>query len=570
MDAGKRLINDLFNGNRTIFIPFFQRSYVWKEEQWERFLADMEMVSEEKRTYFLGSVILKQMQNNGSGNGDGDIRTLIDGQQRFTTLNIFFKVLYLKLNRNESFDRLFRLDNATKSLALQHNYNDIRAFEKVLSFTEEQELDASANNIFAVYEYFRKNIELDKIDEQAIKNNIMFVGIDLGDSDDEQQIFDTINSLSVRLTTAELLKNFFFDRKEDVGKFQKYWQSVFEGESQTRFWDYEFTVINASRAIIDIFFYSYLQIKIQDPNLKISSADKTAFSRMGSVFNSYKKLIEIYKLDKTIIFEEIHEYASLFRQNFDFTNAQVIPQENDIRRLNTIIFGLKSSTLIPYVMYILKHVTDIQQRNELFGAIEAYMMRRMITRSSTSHYNALFFRMIANKILSRSQFIAYLQAQDDSVNAIPSDEDVKHAIHHHALTNLQAKGILYLLESKIRHENYQATQLLSFQKYSLEHLMPKKWQKNWVLSHYTAEQRDKKIPTLGNLTIIPQSLNNSISNADWTNKKTGNKRSSGLIQYATGLETLTPYLSFADWNEDAITKRADDLYRYFVNIWSLK
>ena len=160
---------------------------------------------------------------------------------------------------------------------------------------------------------------------------------------------------------------------------------------------------------------------------------------MGSVFNSYKKLIEIYKLDKTIIFEEIHEYASLFRQNFDFTNAQVIPQENDIRRLNTIIFGLKSSTLIPYVMYILKHVTDMQQRNELFGAIEAYMMRRMITRSSTSHYNALFFRMIANKILSRSQFIAYLQAQDDSVNAIPSDEDVKHAIHHHALTNLQGQ-----------------------------------------------------------------------------------------------------------------------------------
>lgn len=104
--------------------------------------------------------------------------------------------------------------------------------------------------------------------------------------------------------------------------------------------------------------------------------------------------------------------------------------------------------------------------------------------------------------------------------------------------------------------------------------MPKRWQKNWALSHCTAEQRDKKIPTLGNLTIITQSLNDSISNADWTNKKIGNKRSSsssgGLIQYAAGLETLTPYLSFADWNEDAITKRADDLYRYFVNIWSLK
>lgn len=460
MDAGKRLINDLFNGNRTIFIPFFQRSYVWKEEQWERFLADMEMVSEEKRPYFLGSVILKQTSQQSSI--QGDIRTLIDGQQRFTTLNIFFKVLYLKLNRNESFDRMFRLDNHDKSLALQHNYNDTRAFEKVLGFTEEQELDGSANNIFAVYEYFRQHIDLNKIDEQAIKNNIMFVGIDLGESDDEQQIFDTINSLSVRLTTAELLKNFFFDRKEDVEKFRKYWQAVFEGEMNTRFWDYEFTVVNASRAIIDIFFYAYLQIKVQDSSLNVSSADKLAFSRMGSVFQSYKKIIEIYQLDKSEMFEEIHAYATLFRRYFDYTCSQVIPQTDDVQRMNTIIFGLKSSTLIPYVLYILKNVPDEAQRNELFGAIEAYMMRRMVTRSSTSHYNALFLRMIANKILSRSQFIAYLQAQEDSVNAIPNDDAVRLAIHQNALSHLQAKGILYLLESKIRDEALQATQLLSF------------------------------------------------------------------------------------------------------------
>ena len=27
MDAGKRTINDIFNGNRVLEIPFFQRSY---------------------------------------------------------------------------------------------------------------------------------------------------------------------------------------------------------------------------------------------------------------------------------------------------------------------------------------------------------------------------------------------------------------------------------------------------------------------------------------------------------------------------------------------------------------
>jgi uncharacterized protein with ParB-like and HNH nuclease domain len=51
----------------------------------------------------------------------------------------------------------------------------------------------------------------------------MFVGIDLSPDEDEQQIFDTINSLGVRLTTAELLKNYFFQR-EDQSSYNKNWK----------------------------------------------------------------------------------------------------------------------------------------------------------------------------------------------------------------------------------------------------------------------------------------------------------------------------------------------------------
>ena len=52
MEAGKRTVNDIFNGNRILEIPFFQRSYVWGEEQWERLLADMEEVSKANKPYF--------------------------------------------------------------------------------------------------------------------------------------------------------------------------------------------------------------------------------------------------------------------------------------------------------------------------------------------------------------------------------------------------------------------------------------------------------------------------------------------------------------------------------------
>lgn len=41
MEAGKRTIREIFNRGRNLEIPFFQRSYVWDEIQWKRFLEEM-------------------------------------------------------------------------------------------------------------------------------------------------------------------------------------------------------------------------------------------------------------------------------------------------------------------------------------------------------------------------------------------------------------------------------------------------------------------------------------------------------------------------------------------------
>lgn len=52
MKAGEILINGIFNGSRLLEVPFFQRSYVWDEEQWDRFLDDMEFVTLTKSHIF--------------------------------------------------------------------------------------------------------------------------------------------------------------------------------------------------------------------------------------------------------------------------------------------------------------------------------------------------------------------------------------------------------------------------------------------------------------------------------------------------------------------------------------
>ena len=567
MEAGKRNINDIFNGNRVLEIPFFQRAYVWSEDQWERFLADMENVSIANKPYFLGSVILKQQTTNSERNV-GDVRTVIDGQQRLTTLNIFFKVLCLKTNKNPSFDRVFKLiDN---NIALLHNHNDVSAFNEILDLTEEKILE-ERGGIKKAYECFRKNMDPEKLSFQKILTNVMFVGIDLGVDEDEQQIFDTINSLGVKLTTAELLKNYFFGR-DDLDSYEENWKSIFENDEETKgFWDREVTAGRFRRSNIDLFFYSFLQIKIQDNDLKVKTEDKKDFTKVDGLFDSYKEFITAYDIDKTSLIREIKKYANLYRQEIDFDVVErELTQDFGIDRINAIIFGLDNTTLIPYVLYVLREVPDEIQRQTLFGYLEAYLMRRMVCHETTKNYSRLFSEsLIANKVLSVGELKAYINERSDKVNFMPGNEDLKNGFHHSRLVNKQSAGILYMLESKIRDRSRFSTSLLGMRHYSLEHVMPKKWENNWgrLQNEEAKINRNKKLLTLGNLAIITSTLNKSIRDANWSTKKRGRGEKKGLKHFASGIETFADFLSESTWNEEVIDKRAEFLWERAVDIW---
>lgn len=210
MEANKQQIANIFNGHRILEVPFYQRSYVWQKEQWQRFLEDMAYITHCKQDYFLGSVILKQQMTDVAVN---DHRTIIDGQQRFTTLALFAKSLCLKTDDMETFDRHFTVRNKekkTRSLAILHSINDRADFEKVIRLDEDMPIECPQSNILKCYNYFQKNIDPEKYDIDVLMAHIVFIGINLQQEDDEQVIFDTINSLGMRLTTAELLKNYFY------------------------------------------------------------------------------------------------------------------------------------------------------------------------------------------------------------------------------------------------------------------------------------------------------------------------------------------------------------------------
>ncbi|MDW2878149.1 MULTISPECIES: DUF262 domain-containing protein [Bacillaceae] len=570
MDAGKRTINEIFNGSRMLEIPFFQRAYVWGEPQWERLLEDVETVSRTRTPYFMGAVILKQQLTDTSSTV-GDVRTIIDGQQRLTTMSILLKVLCLKNDSLRKFDKRFRLDDDQP--VLQHNHNDIEAYNTIMDLKNAVPIHRK-DNISQAYQYFLDNLNPSKVDFDTVCHAILFVGIDLATDEDEQQIFDTINSLGVRLTTAELLKNYFFGR-DDIAEYEKYWRNVFEKDDETKeYWDREITTGRKKRTFIDLFFFSFLQIKVQDSSIDVKTEDKLSFSKVEKVFDSYKLFIKnYYANDKRSILEEIREYASVFRKaiNANIIDAELSPTAG-IERLNAIIFALDTTTLVPYVLFVERNVQDVSVRNELYDYIESYLMRRLVTRQTTKNYNQLFTdRLILNRILTKQGFISYLSRQGDKVNRMPTDNDVKNAFNESMLTNKYATGVLYMIESKIRDRRRHSTQLLGISKYSLEHMMPKKWRNHWAFSgdNAAADIRDRKLLTLGNLTIITQALNASIRDSDWSTKKSGRGDKGGLRKYAEGIETFSAYLELDVWDEAAIQDRAAYLSTKALKIWGI-
>lgn len=583
MDTQRAKVSDICNGSKILRVPYYQRSYVWDEPEWERLLEDMENVSQGSGSFFMGSLILKQ-QPTPTVSDVGEIRTIIDGQQRLTTLIIMAKVLCLKEGALQKFDKRFKLDNGAP--ILDHNFIDRDAFNEIMNVKtltevspDDPENDAGLMNpkrkdrVSCAYRYFKEHLTPEKMDFNKIfLNQVCFVVIDLLPDEDEQQIFDTVNSTGVELTTADLLKNYFFDRNNEED-YRQYWHSVFEQTEEDRvFWNREILTGRLKRTCIDLFFHSYLQIKMQEPALTVASEDKTAYARADQLFKHYKDFIKKYLGNqKQTVIDEVREYAKIFRKIImpDVVERE-LPKEPGVERINAMIFGLDTTPLIPYFLYAERNAKE-EEKKGLYDCLETFVMRRLVTKETTKNYNRFFTnQLIFNQLLTREELKNYLLKQEsDNVNRVPGNDEVRAAFHQSALINKYARGVLYMIESRTRSDAH-STALLGMEKYSLEHMMPKKWPNHWTLkAGVSAEERNRILLTLGNLTIITQALNASIRDADWPTKKNGKGNSGGLLKYAAGLDTLSDYLDLDSWDEDTIKERADKLADSALQIWKL-
>ena len=481
MQPSKVSIPQLLADGHTFYVPFYQRAYVWTEKLWSRFIRDMEYISKTGEEYFIGSVILKKL---GASGIETARWAVVDGQQRLTTLAVFYKVISLKdPSLHNPFDKRFRLDN--NDLSIKHSLNDKEAFDKIANLTQDVELDGeNKSNLIKAYNYFRNNVDVSKINHLHIQARLWFIAIYLEANENEHKIFDTINSLGMSLNTEELLKNHLFT-SATLDDYRAIWRPVFEADDAClTYWKTETSVGSmGKKTLSDRFFHTLLQIIMHDPRNNISSADRSEFRKYDdeSEFNNYQKVIESGSWDKIEFAKEVTAYASIFKQIYSKKAIQDDPESSKtpLKRILLVIFTLDVYTAIPYLLYILKNVADTAEQDKIFTLLESYIIRRQICNKVVKNYSDLFTEsLIGQQILTYDALVEYLSNKKpyESLH-MPYDAEIEDGFAGNSnLTAEKARGILYLLESKLREVAGSQTVLHLFTKYTLEHLMPPKWE----------------------------------------------------------------------------------------------
>jgi hypothetical protein len=325
MDAKALTPVDLFGGRVSYEVPPFQRPYVWTEEdQWQPLWDDIARVAEtvlatsdDKSaraalgSHFLGAVVVKQLQ---SGAGDPARLSVIDGQQRLTTLQLVLDAAQLvmaevdSLDVSESIYELVvndskRFRSSHKRFKLWPSRVDRDAFELVMDSADSisPALDDSrivrAHRFFvdAMRQWARGVGEEDNpfTTEQRVaalaavlQQHLQIVAIDLASSDDDQLIFETLNDRGTPLLAADLIKNYVFQQCDEIGADVDTWGEKYWEDFDKDWWRNEIAQGRQLRSRIDLFLQYWLTMMVKEeiPTDKVfDQFRKHASEHLGSV-----------------------------------------------------------------------------------------------------------------------------------------------------------------------------------------------------------------------------------------------------------------------------------------------
>ena len=588
---------------QRLLVPLFQRPYVWNQEnQWMPLWQDLERVAnrllaspDQQQPHFLGAVVFQQIQN---PTGNLQQRTVIDGQQRLTTLQILLDSLHAEINLVGEVDASKRLELLIRNPKEYCDHNedqfkvwptnkDRQAFNEVMAMdmpATYQSLKNKDSKLVLAHQFFSEQFKrwlneggVDEIParvkaiERTTRELLQIVVIDLTASENAQEIFETLNARGSQLTAADLIKNFVFQRLLEQGadiesSYSNHWRQF-----ETGFWEQEISVGRVKAPRSSIFLNHWLICQTTE-----EIVSREVFSRFKS-FADY----DVAPMTMPELLARIHAASIKYKDFID--RGDVL--EGAIDRIGLFLYRTKAmemEVVKPVLLAIFdrdQDQIDLDDINASLEIIESWLIRRMLVRGTTKAYNKIMTEMI--RVIQKtptgqlsSALRAFLSNQTSDSSYWPDDKEVKSELSNLMIYRKIGRGRLRMVLESI--EDYRRGWIgdqISMSgvrvrrgTYAIEHLMPQSWERHWPLTDgYTEQNRNDRIHKLGNLTLLSSKLNSSVSNGSWGGEE--GKRHSLLKRDVLFLNRSVTDDAGLVWDEEKIDARTESLIDDILAIW---
>lgn len=599
METQVRTPSFIFTQPQRLVIPLFQRPYVWsKELQWAPLWDDVARVAERvisdpasrAQPHFLGAVVIQQL---AKPVGSLQERTVIDGQQRLTTLQLMIDAIrrqLAELGQDQPADRLESLvtnpapycEKAEDRFKVWPTSRDQRSFASAMN-PEGAKLDRntpdSTDRLGEAHRFFSQAAKewltaegQDQLQSRAtaieatVREQLQLVVIDLAADENAQEIFETLNARGSQLTAADLIKNYVFQRlledNEDVEKnYTDHWEQF-----ETAFWEKELSYGRVLYSRVSVFLNHWLVAQTGE-----EIAAKSVFSR-------FKRFAEDSPFAMAELLPRISHAANTYRRIID--EAENPNAALDRLGLFTYRTGtLESEVFKPVIMLLVDPEETLipdEQLTRAVESLESWLVRRTLIGATSKSYSQLAAEIVRHlRPQDRSQYGTllqkYLAAQTGPGRYWPDNSEVRDRLHsllaYKRVRRPRLRMVLEAIEDHFRGwkgtEASFGGQRVPRGSYAIEHVMPRAWQTNWELPESISElQRDRIVHTLGNLTLLTGKLNSKVSNGSWTTKRPALEKHDVLFLNRTLLKEAPD-----EWDERRINRRTSTMVETVLKIW---
>lgn len=548
-------------------VPKYQREYTWGRNEWEQLLVDIE---ENDIGYFMGSIICID-DNNELGPGESRIFEVVDGQQRLTTLSIFFMSIYCRLleleeslsleDEEEKDDYRLMLSNIRKQLVYKKSavnktesgyFRDKSkkakyCFLRVQPSTQNSNLDdylhilneleiitgnfkskfCGVRRLYKAYNYFYDNLpdDYERIKEILHKiNSLKFIHISVTSSSDAFVLFESLNNRGVPLSAMDIIKNKMLAHLEkrhqmDIDDAYNEWQNLLEFlpeyKDQERFLRQYYNA-----------FKVYPEIKID----KFTRATKSSLIKIYEFFikRNAKETIESL-LDKAKIY-----------------NTFIEPDSNGLskerKKLLLDLGRIGSAPSYLFLLYLCSlPVDNVEKKEIVIDEILQFFVKYYVRRNITDFPNTRDLDAINMDVIEqcdknintgkklKSQFImeAFLYGKGKPSSINDFKDRLAHNLFHY--NSGMARFVLAKLDEISHSREYKPDLWARNEKgllvWTVEHILPQgeKIPQCWVDmiadgdKSKAEEIHEKWVHCLGNLTL--SGYNSKLSNARFEDKQ---------------------------------------------------